>query len=106
MTKKRKLLDELMEGIEAMGQQREGKITLRSHTTEELPPLDADPALIRATREHLHLSRGVFAHRLRVSTRTLENWEQGRAKPNSQAAALILMVRKYPDTLDRLASLN
>ncbi|MEN8130285.1 MAG: hypothetical protein ABFS45_08830, partial [Pseudomonadota bacterium] len=31
MTKKRKLFDELREGVEAMQQQREGKITLRSH---------------------------------------------------------------------------
>ena len=29
-------------------------------------------------------------------------WEQGRAKPNPQAAALVLLVRRYPDTLERL----
>ena len=29
--------------------------------------------------------------------RTLERWEQGRSKPNDQAAALILLVRKYPE---------
>jgi putative transcriptional regulator len=48
----------------------------------------------------------VFARRLRISTRTLENWEQGRAKPNAQAAALILMVNKFPDTLDRLSEIG
>jgi hypothetical protein len=31
----------------------------------------------------------------------LAKWEQGRAKPNPQAA-LVLLVRKYPDTLERL----
>jgi len=106
MTKKRNLFDELSEGVEAMGRQREGKITLRSHDIEDLPPLAADPELIRETRERMHLSRAVFARRLRVSTRTLENWEQGRSKPNSQAAALILMVREYPDTLDKLSLLG
>jgi len=106
MTKKRNLFDELSAGVEAMGRQREGKITLRSHDVEDLPPLAADPGLIRETRERMHLSRAVFAHRLRVSTRTLENWEQGRSKPNSQAAALILMVREYPDTLDKLRFLS
>jgi hypothetical protein len=35
----------------------------------------------------------------------LEKWEQGRAKPNKQAAALILLARKFPDTLKRLAQL-
>ena len=106
MTKKRKLFDEMMEGTEAMQAQREGKITLRSHEVEDLPPLEVDADLIRDTRERLHVSRAVFARCLRVSLRTLENWEQGRAKPNAQASALILMVRKYPDTLEKLSSLG
>jgi len=38
---------------------------------------------------------------LRINERTLEKWEQGRAKPNPQAA-LVLLVRRYPDTLERL----
>ena len=106
MNKNRNLFDELMQGIDVMGEQREGKITLRTHEVEELPPLQIKADLIRDTREQLSVSRAVFARHLRVSTRTLENWEQGRAKPNAQAAALILMVRKYPDTLKRLNSLD
>ena len=106
MKQERKLCDELMEGVDAMQQQREGKITLRSHEVEELPPLEVDAALIRDTRERMHVSRTVFARRLRVSTRTLENWEQGRARPNAQAAALILMVREFPDTLEKLSELG
>ena len=106
MKQKRTLFDELMEGVDTMQQQRKGKITLRSHEVEDLPPLEVDADLIRDTREHLHVSRAVFARRLRVSTRTLENWEQGRARPNAQAAALILMVRQYPDTLEKLRKLE
>ena len=106
MKQKRKLLDELMNGVNAMQQQREGKITLRSHEVEDLPPLEVDAELIRGTRERMHVSRAVFARRLRVSIRTLENWEQGRARPNAQAAALILMVRKFPDTLEKLSGLG
>jgi transcriptional regulator with XRE-family HTH domain len=44
----------------------------------------------------------VFARKLRINERTLEKWEQGRAKPNPQAAALVLLERRYPDTLERL----
>ena len=51
MKQKRKLFDELMEGVDAMQQQREGKITLRSHEIEDLPPLEVDADLIRDTRE-------------------------------------------------------
>jgi len=42
----------------------------------------------------------------RVKTRTLGTEacgiRQGRAKPNPQAAALVLLVRRYSDTLERL----
>ncbi len=106
MSTKRKLLDELMEGVDAMRRQRQGKITLKTHAVDDQPPLQIDAETIRDTRERLHVSRAVFARRLRVSTRTLENWEQGRAQPNAQAAALILLVREYPDTLKRLQTLG
>ncbi len=105
MNKRRKLFDELLQGVDAMRAHREGKITLRTHTIEDLPPLSIDAGLIRDTREQLNVSRAVFARHIRVSTRTLENWEQGRARPNSQAAALIMLVRQYPDTLQKLHSL-
>ena len=106
MTRKRKIFDELIDGVVSMQQQRTGKITLRTHEIDELPPLQIDADIIRDTREQLHVSRAVFARRLRVSIRTLENWEQGRAKPNAQAAALIMMVRQFPDTLEKLSSLT
>jgi putative transcriptional regulator len=99
---KRKIFDELMEGVDAMKRHREGKLTLRSYK-EEVTPLPAvDSKFIRETRKKMRCSRAVFARKLRINGRTLEKWEQGRAKPNPQAAALVLLVRKYPDTLERL----
>jgi putative transcriptional regulator len=56
-------------------------------------------------RERLNMSRALFAVYLRTNVRTLENWEQGRARPNAQAALLIYLVKKYPDTVKRLAKL-
>ena len=35
---------------------------------------------------------------------TLEEGKQGRAKPNAQAALLIRLVARYPDTVKRLAA--
>jgi len=52
---------------------------------------------VMSVREQLHLSRPVFTRYLHTNPRTLENWEQGRAKPNTQAALLIRMVEQYPD---------
>ncbi len=44
------------------------------------------------------------ANVLRTNPRTLENWEQGRARPNAQAALLITLVKKFPDMVERLAN--
>jgi putative transcriptional regulator len=102
---KRDIFGELMEGVAAMKNHREGKITLRSYKVEALPLPKVDSKLLRDTRKKLRCSRAVFARKLRINERTLEKWEQGRAKPNLQAAALVLLVRKYPDTLARLDAL-
>jgi putative transcriptional regulator len=98
----RKIFDEMMEGVAAMKSHREGKITLRTYNVEAAPLPKVDSKLIRDTRKRLHCSRAVFARKLHINERTLEKWEQGRAKPNRQAAALVLLVRKYPNTLERL----
>jgi putative transcriptional regulator len=99
---KRNIFGEMMEGVASMKRQRKGKLTLRSSKVEPAPLPKVDSKLIRDTRKKLRCSRAVFARKLRINPRTLEKWEQGRAKPNPQAAALVLLVRKYPDTLERL----
>ena len=103
--KKRRLFDELMEAVEDINQHLAGKITLKTYTvaTKQMP--EVTPEIIRDTREKLNLSRPVFAHELHVSPRTLEKWEQGLTKPNEQAATLIMLVRKFPDTLQRMKQL-
>jgi len=103
--RKRKILKELIEGVAAMKGHRERKLTLRNYKVEPAPLPKVDSKLILDTRKKLHCSRAVFARKLRINERTLEKWEQGRAKPNPQAAALVLLVRRYPDTLQRLEKL-
>ncbi len=103
--KKRDVFGELMEGVAAMKSSREGKITLRTYSVEPAPLPKVNSRMIRDTRKRLRCSRAVFARKLRINVRTLEKWEQGRAKPNPQAAALVLLVRKFPDTLERLEQL-
>jgi len=49
--------------------------------------------------------RALFAVYLRTNVRTLENWEQRRAKPNAQAALPINLVKLFPDTVERLAAI-
>lgn len=103
--KKRNLFEEIKQGILEMKDHQAGKITLRTHKLEKKPRPAITPELILDTRQKLHMSRAIFALTLRVPLRTLEKWEQGETIPNDQAVTLILMVRKYPDTLKRLESL-
>jgi hypothetical protein len=50
--------------------------------SEPAPFPKVDAKLIRRTGRKLGCSRAVFARQLRINLRTLEKWEQGRAKPN------------------------
>ena len=102
----RSIAAEVLNGLREARDHRAGKRTLRTFRVEASPLPGLTPEMIRSTREELEVSRAVFAHLLRVPVRTVEGWEQGRARPPDAAAALILMARKYPDTLDRLASLQ
>lgn len=102
---KRDLFTELSEGMDALAEARKGKRTLRTHALEYKPAPKITPRDLVRVREKLNLSRALFAVYLRTNVRTLENWEQGRAQPNAQAALLINLVRKYPDTVGRLAAI-
>lgn len=105
MTKKRSLFEELSEGFEALKDGREGKRTLRTHVVKAKPAPNLSARELGKVRKQMNLSRGVFASYLRTNVRTLENWEQGRAKPNAQAALLIRLVQRFPDTVQRLAEI-
>ena len=102
---KRDLFAELSEGMAALAEARQGKRTLRTHAVEYKPAPKVTPKELIRVRENLKISRALFAVYLRTNVRTLENWEQGRAKPNAQAALLINLVKRYPDTVQRLATI-
>ena len=102
---KRDIFAELKEGMGALAASRKGKVTLRTHTVSFKPAPALSPRELVRVREGLQISRAVFAAYLRTNVRTLENWEQGRAKPNAQAALLINLVKQYPDTVKRLAAI-
>jgi putative transcriptional regulator len=102
---KREIFAELMEGVEAMGKRREGKITLRAHSFPAAEVKEAPGAeFFVAVREKFNVSRAVWADMLRVSPRTVEKWEQG-GQVSPLAATFVELVLRYPDTIDRLQAL-
>ena len=61
------------------------------------------PHEIKSVREKLDVSQNEFALMIGVSVRTLQNWEQGRRRPEGPAKALLRIASRNPDAaLDAL----
>jgi putative transcriptional regulator len=103
----RDLFTELNSALIEARQHAEGKLTLRTHHINDISEFNhsISPEEIIKIREQFNMSRGVFAHSLHISSRTLENWEQGRSTPNDQAITLLKLVQRYPETLTHIAEL-
>ena len=102
--RERDIFGELQEGMVAWCEFNDGKKTLRTHRAN-VKPVSMTPAEVKAVREKLKLSQAVFAQYLHTGVTTLQNWEQGLARPNKQAILLIKMVDRNPQTLSELAAL-
>jgi len=59
------------------------------------------PAAAQA-RAQVGLSQQDFANLLGVSARTLQDWEQGRRKPNGAAKTLLRVAVAHPEVLREL----
>mgnify|MGYP005608799543 FL=1 len=49
------------------------------------------------------LSQAQFAAALRISARTLQQWEQGRRQPSGAAETLLKIVFRHPEVLSEVA---
>jgi putative transcriptional regulator len=87
MTTKRNIGQELLGGVRAVqrGKGRRSEVTL--------------PGNVQAIRERTGLSQSAFAALLGVSTRTLQEWEQGRRQPTGPARALLRVAERHPRAL-------
>ncbi len=79
---RKKDFDNLVTSIRQAGQIRRGEIK-PSRVTHFAPPD------IRAIRRRLGQSQTEFARMIGVSIGTLQNWEQGRRRPEGPARALL-----------------
>lgn len=58
---------------------------------------EAGPTDVKSLRKNLGLSQNDFARLMRVSVKTLQNWEQHRRTPTGPAAALLTVVSREPE---------
>jgi putative transcriptional regulator len=90
--------NDLVESIQEAGKIKAGRIAPSRRF--ELSPLD-----IKTIREELHKSQAEFARMIGVSVSTLQNWEQGRRKPEGPAMALLKVASRNPKAvMDALGS--
>lgn len=91
---KRDIYKELENSIKAAGAHRRNEQSLKR--AEPIPAAEID---VRRIREQLNLSQASFALLIRTSTRTVQDWEQGRRQPTGPARALLRIAEKRPDVL-------
>ena len=84
------LFDDLVQSLKEAKDISSGKAAASRRTVVDAP--DA-----KAIRETIGLSQSEFAQLLRVSIKTLQNWEQHRRTPTGPAAALLKIVVSAPD---------
>lgn len=57
----------------------------------------------RTVRRKLKLTQSEFAQRFGLPTATIQNWEQGRTKPDAPARLLLAVIARHPDVVEERA---
>jgi putative transcriptional regulator len=73
-----------------------GEIALRAYEYDVPGPVN-----VKAIRAKSGLSQSQFARRYGFSTRTLQDWELGRAKPPSAVRAYLTVIDRFPETVEK-----
>ena len=95
---RQKDFDRLVASVKQAGAIRRGR--LKPGRVTEFRPED-----VRAIRGKLEKSQEEFALMIGVSVATLQNWEQGRRRPEGPARALLRVAAKNPQAVaEALAS--
>jgi len=92
-------LTELAETLEA-GHPESARFTTR--TVEVAGPGEYDAAAVRATRERIGASQGVFARMVGVSRVLVQSWEQGTRTPSPLARRLLDAMNADPRAWSKL----
>ena len=95
--KRKNVADELVEAMREAAEIAEGKV--KPAAVRKFPlPLDVD---VRAVRTETGLSRMEFARRFALDPRALQDWEQGRRRPDRAARAYLTVIARHPEAVDK-----
>ncbi|HSH28346.1 MAG TPA: helix-turn-helix domain-containing protein [Thiohalobacter sp.] len=87
MSKQRDIGQEVLDGLRAIKAGKGKRVTV---------DVNQD---VQSIRERMGLSQSAFAALLGVSTRTLQDWEQGRRQPTGPARSLLRVADRHPEAL-------
>jgi putative transcriptional regulator len=91
--------ESIVRGLEEGLAHMRGEIRLRTRTF--YVPEDVD---VRALREKAGLSQSQFAQRYGFNPRTIQDWEQGRARPDSAVRAYLTVIARNPEAVRKALS--
>lgn len=89
--------DQLIASVKQAGAIKRGK--MRPGRSIQMNPTD-----IKMIRKKLDKSQSEFALMIGVSVSTLQNWEQGRRRPEGPARALLKIASENPETVTQSLS--
>ena len=81
---------EILDGIKEIKRFKKGELKLNTRTLSE-------PSPAKTIRKKLRLSQSAFAGLMGVSPRTIQDWEQGRRKPQGPAKSLLRIAEQHPE---------
>ena len=86
----RNIGQEILEGIKEIKRFKKGEVDLKTRNLNE-------PSSAGIIRKKLRLSQSAFASLMGVSPRTIQDWEQGRRKPQGPAKSLLRIAEQHPE---------
>lgn len=88
--------DGILEGLEEALAWKRGEITLE---TVNIDPMPAER--IKEIRKRYSKSTKDFEHRFGIPAATMNNWEQGRRKPDPAGRLLLKVIEESPEAVEK-----
>jgi putative transcriptional regulator len=85
----------IIEGLEQAVAWTRGQATNASVTVVQVPRAD-----VREIRRGMGLSQSQFAAKFGFPLATLQNWEQGRARPDTPTRVLLAVIARHPEAVE------
>jgi len=87
---------DVVHGLKEAAAHARGAISLRAYEYDVPGQVD-----VKAIRAKSGLSQSQFARRYGFSTRTLQDWELGRAQPPSAVRAYLTVIDRFPGMVEK-----